>query len=315
MSKLGIIGAGHVGTTLAYTAVLRELVDELVLVNRTLSKAEAEAADLRHAAACGARRIAITAAGPDGFDSLTGCDVVAITISVPMPKDLQSRSEMASGNADLLREWVPRIAEVSPDAVLLVITNPVDAMTYLAWRLSGLPARQVIGTGTLIDSARLRSIISGNVGVHVQDLRAYILGEHGDTQFPAFSTANAAGQRLEPSPEVQAAFEQTRRAGYEIVSKKGHTDFAIAAAAGMIVEAICSDSLRTFPVSTLIEPRDGGDYGVEDVCLSIPAVIGRQGVVRTLMPSLDAAEAEQFRQSAAAVRAVIDRVLEPEASR
>lgn len=298
-TKLSIIGTGHVGATTAFAVLIRELVDTMVLVNRTRDTAEAEAADLRHAAAFVPRAIHVTAG--DIADT-RGSDVVVLTLSVPTSHDFKSRSELASGNVELFRRWVPPLAAASPDAVIVVVTNPVDVMTYVTWKLSGLDPARVLGTGTLIDSARFRSYLSDYLKIHPDDIRAYILGEHGETQFPALSVAATGGRTLDVDPMIESLFARARAAGIEVFRRKGFTNYAIAMATVMIIEAIIHDSRRTLPVSTLAR----GFQGVDDLCLSVPAIVGAGGVQRILNPALSAEEGERFRASAAEVRNVLN---------
>lgn len=299
-SKLSIIGSGHVGSTTAYTAIVRELVDAIVLVNRTREKAEGEAADLRHAAAFTSRSMRISAGEiADTRDS----DLVVLTLSVPQGAGNVDRTSLAEGNVELFRHWVPLLAQASPDAVFVVVSNPVDVMTYVTWKLSGFPSSRVLGTGTLIDSARFRSYLSDHLQIHPDDIRAYVLGEHGETQFPALSVAVTGGKTLDNDPMIEPLFQRTRAAGIEVLRRKGHTNYGIAMATALIIESIIRDSRRTLPVSTLLR----GFQGVDDLCLSVPAIVGGGGVVRILNPELSSEEGDRFRASASTVRQVLNR--------
>lgn len=300
-SKLSIIGAGHVGATTGFATVIRELVDNIVLVNRTREKAEGEAADLRHAAAFVGRSIRVTAGE---IEDTRGSDIIVLTHSVPAePHKTLDRLALAEGNVELFRHWVPLLAQASPQAVMIVVTNPVDVMTYVTWQLSGFPANRVIGTGTLIDSARFRSYLSDHLQIHPDDIRAYVLGEHGDTQFPALSVAATGGRTLDSDPMIEAMFGRTRAAGVEVFRRKGFTNYGIAMATAMIIETVIRDSRRTLPVSTLLN----GFQGVRNVCLSVPAIVGATGVQRILNPLLTENEQRLFRDSAETVRNVLAR--------
>lgn len=299
-SKLTIVGAGQVGATTGFAAVVRELVDSIVIVNRTREKAEGEAADLRHAAAFVGRSLRIQAGEiNDSRDS----DVVVLTMSEP-PPDTQKfdRMALAEGNVRLFQSWVPLLAQASPNAVFVVVTNPVDVMTYFTWKFSGFPASRVVGTGTLIDSARFRSYLSDHLQIHPDDIRAYVLGEHGDSQFPALSVAATGGRGLDADPMIESLFDRTRAAGREVLQRKGYTNYGIAMATAMIIESVVRDSRRTLPISTLLN----GFQGVHDLCLSVPAVVGAGGVQRTLSPLLSEIETKHFRDSAEYVRNVVD---------
>ena len=300
--KVSIIGTGHVGATVAFSLVVKGLCDDLVLVNRTHRKAEGEAADLQHAAAFVTRAISIVAGD---VDATANSDVIVFSVSAPADANFRDRSLLAAGNAKLLREWIPQLVERSPNCVLIMVTNPVDVMTYLALQLCDLPPERVIGTGTLIDSARFRSYLSEHLQIHPDDIRAYVLGEHGATQFPALSVAATGGARIDNDPNIARMFERTISSAHEIFEIKGYTNYAIALATSMIVESVLHDSHRTLPVSVLMQ----GFEDQRDVCLSIPAVIGRSGVIRQLHPKLSEEESRLFRLSADAVRSVFARVM------
>jgi L-lactate dehydrogenase len=176
-------------------------------------------------------------------------------------------------------------------------------MTWLAIRSGGLDPRRVIGTGTLIDTGRFRALIARQTGIHSHDVRAYILGEHGESMVPALSQATAGGVRLPQSDAaILASFQEARQAGYDVFRRKGYTDYAIAACVTMIAAAVASDTHEVMPVSTLLD----GQFGIGDVCLSLPCVIGRRGILRVLEPELSASEVEALRQSAQVVRTMID---------
>ena len=320
--KLAVVGTGHVGAATAYAAVLRGACTELLLVNRTRDRAEGEALDLAHAESFLPDPLRVRAGG---VKDLEGSGVVVLTLSAPWDPDRHAdRLDLAAENVGLFREWVPRVAEHAPDAVLVVVTNPVDVMTYHALKLSGFGPRRVIGTGTLIDSARYRTGLSEAIGVHPDDIRAYVLGEHGDTQFPLLSAAVTGGERFYDSDLTAREFDRTVRGGYEVTKLKGYTNWAVATAAVEVVRAVGEDARRTLPVSTLLDAdavrgwpgltRGGGDGDPDgtagwpgEVCLSVPAVLGRGGVRRILRPELSDREAAALRTSAAAVHAATHR--------
>ena len=299
--KVTIIGPGKVGMVLAYTLMLRGVAREIVLVGSDRVKAEGEALDLTHAQAF--QQIPVTVRAGE-LEDAAGSEVVAVCASVAMPPGLLSRNPLAQGNADLMKKLLPRVAEVAPMTKLVMVTNPVDVRTWQALELTGFPRERVMGTGTLVDSIRFRELLSEMLHIHPDDLRAYILGEHGEHQFPAMSVAQAGGERIDDTPERRALCERAKHFGIEVFKKKGNTCYAIGQAAAYIIEAILLDEKRTVPLSVKID----GYLGVSGVCLSVPVVVGRRGVERYLHPDLNAEETAQFRSAAEAVRGVIEGV-------
>lgn len=302
--KVSIIGPGKVGSTLAFTLSQRNFVKDLVLVGKDREAVLGDALDLAHAQSFVEVPTRVRA-GTTG--DTAGSDVIAVCASIAMPPNMRDRSHLGPGNVALLRELLPPLAALSPKAIFVMVTNPVDVLTWFGIEITGFPPGRIIGTGTLIDSARLRHELSLKIGIHCQDLRAYILGEHGGSQFAALSSASAGGEPIEETPERREIVAQVERAGFEILRRKGYTNYGIALATSSIIEAIALDTKHTLPVSVLVD----GFLDVRGVCLSLPAVIGRGGVERILHPGLNAAEAGYFRASAAAVRGQIDRILQP----
>jgi len=302
--KVSIIGMGRVGSALAFAVVLKELADQLVLVNKKRDVAVGDALDLTHAHLFLEHNVEIRAGG---IGDTAASDVVAICASAPWKDNFKSRADAAGPNTRLFEQIIPQIANASPHAKLLIVTNPVDVLTWHAIRLSGFSPRRVMGTGTLVDSARFRELLSESVRIHPTDLRAYVLGEHGPTQFAALSCAEAGGERLEDKPERRRLFEAAREAGLDVFRAKGYTNYAIAMAAAYVIDSIKNDACHTMPLSVRID----GYCGVRDVCLSVPVVVGKDGVDRWLKPELSPAEAAAFRCSAEAVRGLIEATLRP----
>jgi L-lactate dehydrogenase len=296
--KISVIGMGKVGAATAFSLVIRAIPHELVLVARTKEKALGDALDLQHAAAM-VRSMEVIAG--DAADT-AGSDIVILSLSVPQGP-ITDRLELAEPNGRLLREVVPELASLSPKAVFLVLTNPVDVCTYVTLRASGLPSGQVMGSGTLIDTARLRSLVARETGISARDIRAYVLGEHGESQFPAMSVASVGGLRLD-GMAMDSLVDEARHGGQRVTKQKGYTNYAVALSATLICEAIAEDARTILPVSTLID----GFQGVKDVCLSLPCVVGSGGILRVLSVDLDAGECEQFRRSASIVREALERV-------
>ncbi|EMI25738.1 lactate/malate dehydrogenase family protein [Rhodopirellula europaea] len=293
--KITLVGTGRVGSAIAFALTINPLASELLLLNRSREKAEGDALDLTHAAALVDSNMKIHAGEiADSKDS----DVIIFTASVPFRYPNQTRLEMGIDNMPILRKWMPALAEASPNAIVLMVSNPVDALAYETIRLTGFDPKRVIGTGTLVDSIRYRALLSTELKIHAQDIRAYILGEHGDTQFAASSIAMTGGERFYPSDTSRRMFEETKAMGYEVFRLKGHTSYGIAMATITILDSIAYDLRHTMPVSVLVD----GYLGLEDVCLSLPAVIGREGVTRILHPTLSDDEEAAFRKSAEIVK-------------
>ena len=301
--KISIFGIGHVGSTLAYTLMLKDLANELVLIDRWPEKANSDAQDLTHALTFTDHIIPIRGGAiRDSADS----DIVIFTASVPWQQEFTSRFDLGPGNLSLFQENIPQIAEMSPNAILIIVTNPLDIMTYFAIKTSGFPSNKVLGVGTLIDSARFRKILSEKYFIHPDDIRAYILGEHGETQFPAISAAYTGGVKIEDSTEIRKLLEASETSAYHIVQGKGYTNFAIAMATSLVVESIVKDENRTMPISTMVD----GFLDIHDVCLSVPVVVGRNGITKKLNIALDEEEQALFKHSARRVRKELDKLIE-----
>lgn len=303
--KIAIIGTGHVGSTIAYALVLKGLCDHLVLAGRNLAKAHGDELDLQHTLAFCERTMQIESAP---IEAVAASDILIVTTSVPLSDHMTSRMELGPANAALFRQLIPRLARNNPDAILIIITNPVDVLTYLATQISGFPASSIIGIGTLVDSARFRSLLSIERQIHPDDLRAYILGEHGPNQFPLFSTASMGSEHIDDNPLHREIFNAVYNAGFDVYNAKGYTNFAIAAASCEVVRAIVYDSHRTLPLSTYLEDW----LGIRDNCFSIPVVVGRRGVIRHLHPYLNRTERKALEKAAKEIKARINRLLSSE---
>ena len=305
MSKVAVVGAGAVGTAIAYAAQIRGVCRQLALFDLNAEKVRAEVLDLNHG-------LQFTPmARITGSDDLAVCadaDVVVITAGAKQ-RPGQTRLDLAAANVAMCRELVPALVELAPDALLLVVTNPVDVVTYAALELSGLPSQRVFGSGTVLDSSRLRFLIAEHTGVAVQNVHAYIAGEHGDSEVPLWSTATIGGVPVQdwgaagepPLDETARALIHNRvvTSAYEIIAGKGATSLAVGLAVSRILEAVLNDEHRVLPVTSRLD----GVHGLSDVCLSMPAVVGRAGVERVLATPLSEGEREQLVASAQTVRA------------
>jgi L-lactate dehydrogenase len=308
-AKVAIVGAGHVGTTLAYTCLVRGVGKTIALCSRDPHRVRAEVLDLNH----GLQFVPMaTVVGSADIEICRGADVVVVTAGANVVPG-QSRLEVAEANVAMCRDLVPRLVEVAPSAIFLFVTNPVDVVTYAALRISGLPRSQVFGTGTVLDSSRLRQLVAQHCGVAVQNVHGYIVGEHGDSEVPLWSSATIGGVLLSQWKNADLLpLDATVRAdllqraigeGYEVLAGKGYTNYAVSLVTARIIESVLYDEHQVLPVSSLVE----GFLGIRDVCLSVPSVVNRDGVQRTLPIPLSSAEAEALQRSAAAVRAVIRR--------
>jgi L-lactate dehydrogenase len=305
--KIAIIGTGQVGSTIAYALVLKGLCDHLILAGRNLAKARGDALDLQHTLAFCERAMIIENAP---LEEVENCDILVVTASMPLAGHMTTRMELGPANVQLFRQLIPLLARNNPDAILIVITNPVDILTYLATQISGFPASNIVGIGTLVDSARFRSSLSIEQQIHPDDLRAYILGEHGPNQFPLFSTASMGSEHIGDNPTHRDIFNAVYNAGFDVYNAKGYTNFAIATATCEVISAIVYDSHRTIPLSTYFDDW----LGIQDNCFSIPVVVGRRGVIRHLHPCLNRSEKKALEKAANRVKAQINSLLLPEDS-
>lgn len=304
--RVAVVGVGNVGATFAYALLLSGLASEIVLIDLNRARAEGEAMDLNHTVPF----THPTRIWAGDYSDCAGAAVTMLAAGVGQ-KPGQSRLDCIQANARMWREIVPEIARQNPHGILLVATNPVDALTYAAWKLSGLPPNQVLGSGTILDTARFRFLLSQHFSVDSGSVHAYIIGEHGDSEVPVWSLANIAGMRLpdycrahglslDPK-EMRKIFESTRDAAYQIIERKGATYYAVAGGLVRIVQAILRHQNTVLSVSSLIDNY----YGMGDVCFSLPTVIDRSGVQRVLRLELDAAETEKLRHSAGVLRKAI----------
>ena len=300
--KITVVGIGNVGAAVAYTIVLEGLADQLVLINRTQQLAEGHALDLQHAASFVKHGVDIS--GGEVADS-SDSDVVVMAMSVPLAGGVPNRRLLAEGNAKIFAEWMPKLAAASPQAIFLIVTNPVDAMTWAALKLTDLSWNQVCGIGTIVDSARFRTMLSKRLNIHADDIRAYILGEHGQSQVAAIHRVSVGGECINQSLEAAHQLAQsTVNSGADILRLKGHTNFAVAKATTVVIEAVRSNLHATMPLSVMLD----GYCGIDDVCLSIPVVVGSRGVSRQMHPDLVDSEFAAFRKSAAEVREVCEQI-------
>ena len=307
--KVGIVGAGMVGSSAGYALAMMGIASDIVFVDKNAALAIAQAEDISHAVPF----VSATTVMAGDYGALAGTRVVIIAAGVSQ-KPGESRLELLERNAAVFREVVADVLRASPDAILLIASNPVDIMTQIATRLSGLPPQRVIGSGTILDTARFRSLVGRHLGIAPQSVHAYVLGEHGDSEVLAWSNARAgsialrsfADQVGKPLDEdVRHAIDDgVRNAAYKIINGKGATYYGIGAGLARIVKAIAQDQRDVLSVS-IVTPRVAD---IQDVALSVPRIIGAAGVVADLFPDLDAQEHAALGRSAALLKERVESV-------
>src|SRR5215510_7879776 len=302
--KIAVVGAGKVGASFAYTALLRGLASELVLIDKDAARAEGEAMDLQHTAPF-SRHAEIRA----GNLLDTAGAAITVICAGKRVRPGQSSADVLVPNTAVMKEIIPQIAELNPDGIILVATNPVDVLTYGAWKLSGLSRRQVIGTGNILETARFRYLLGRHFRIEPRSVHAYILGGSGESEVPIWSSATIAGMPItetckahgcDPSA-LEDIFNATRSSGAAVVERKGSPNHAIAAALARMAEAILHDEKAVLSVSTVLL----GEYGMTEVALSVPTVLSREGVDRILRVQLNDREVAELLQSGRRIHSAI----------
>lgn len=306
-TKISMIGAGSVGATACYALVIDGLAQELVIVDVNKQKTEGEVLDLSHGA--GFFKPVNIIAGD--YEDTKDSDIVIITAGAAQ-KPGETRIDLVNKNIKIMESIIPNVVKYSPDSILLVVSNPVDILSYIAYELSGFPKERVIGSGTVLDTSRLKYEIGKSFNVAPSDIQSYILGEHGDTEFPAWSLTNIQGIKIEEYAKTMGyeynedikneIHENVRSAAYEVINRKGATFYAIGLAIRRIVEAILSDEKSILPVSALIEDY----YGINDIYLGVPAIVGRSGIEWVIKADLNDEEVLRLKESANALEDVLN---------
>ncbi|WP_168582655.1 L-lactate dehydrogenase [Gephyromycinifex aptenodytis] len=305
-NKVVLIGTGAVGMGYAYALVNQGICDELVLTDINETKSRGEVVDLNHGAAWAPSPVSVSFGG---YQECSDAAIVVIAAGAAQ-KPGQTRLELVDVNMHIFSDIVARVMDTGFDGIILVATNPVDILTYATWRFSGLPKEQVIGSGTILDTARLRFNLAQYFEVATQNVHALIIGEHGDSELPVWSSASVAGRSLpkriaahpQIAPDLDEIFVRTRDAAYGIIEAKGSTSYGIGMGLARITRAILGNQKVTLPVSALLE----GEYGHEGVFIGVPASIGRRGVREVMQLDLEPEEQEKFDASVATLRAVQD---------
>jgi L-lactate dehydrogenase len=305
--KVAIVGAGSVGATIAYACMTRGVAQHLARYDVNREKVDAEVLDLNH----GLQFVPMaTIEGSDDVGVCADAEVIVVTAGAKQ-KPGQTRMDLATATAASCNDLVPKLQAVAPDATFLLVTNPVDVITYVTLKVSGLPRERVFGSGTVLDSSRFRFLIARRCNVAVQNVHAYIAGEHGDSEIPLWSSARIANVALHewavPAHGKLTVRDRTdifvavRDAAQQIIAGKGATNFAIGLATAKILEAILKDENRILPVSSLLTNY----HGIDDVCLSVPCIVNRGGVEVALSFPMNEAESAGLRNSADRIKEAI----------
>jgi len=309
MSKISIIGTGSVGSTIAYTLTVMGIASQIVLIDINHEKARGEALDIRQGTPfCGACSVY---AGD--YTDAVGSDIVILACGIAR-KPGQTRLELAQTNVNITKKIIPEITRHAPNATYIIVSNPVDILTYTFCKCSGLPEHQIIGSGTILDTARLRTRLSQYYNINQKNVHAYVLGEHGDSSFIPWSIANISnipvgqyreslGGSFRSYPEMNTAEieEYVRRSGASVIERKGATYYAVSSSVCHICKSVLDGIDTTMTVSTMLN----GEYGISDVCLSTLNVIGKEGAVAKVMIPLNDAELAALHKSAETLKQVI----------
>jgi malate dehydrogenase len=303
-NKVSIVGAGNVGSIVAYSLAMQGLAHEIILVDRDTDRAKGKALDMSHAASAVRSHSIVRAA--ESYEDVRGSKVVVITAGFPR-KPGMTREDLLFKNAEIMKDVVTQVKEVAPDAILIVVSNPLDAMTYTALKVSGFPKNRVIGMAGILDSARMAYFIYEKLGYGAGQIRASVIGGHGDFMVPLPKYSTVAGVPLSDllsQREIEEVVERTKKAGAEIVGylKTGSAYFAPGKSTAIMVEAILKDSKQIFPCAAYLD----GEYGYKDIVNGVPVMIGKDGAEKVIEVTLDPCEKELFRKSIGAVQEMVD---------
>jgi L-lactate dehydrogenase len=303
--KISMVGSGRVGSTTLFNLLLEGAAQELVVVDILKERAEGEALDLLHGTAL-SHRCKIYSGD---YDATEGSDFVIITAGIPRQPG-ETRLDLLKKNIGLMEGVLEQVMKYNRDFFLIMVANPVDVLTYQAHKRCGLPPNKIIGTGTLLDTTRFRSLLGNELGVSPDQVQVYMLGEHGDSMAPVYSGGSVAGVPLDSFPAysqtlMDRVVEATRFGGAEVIRKKGGTFYAVAPMIAELVRAIRLDEKRVIPVSTL---QEGATLGMRDATLSLPTIVGKDGAEQVLLPRMSEAEQQALLNSYGVLRGAIDEV-------
>lgn len=307
MQKVAVIGCGFVGATSAFSLIQTGLFSEMVLIDANQEKAIGEAMDLSH----GSAYLTPMNVYAGTYDDIVDAGLIVITAGANQ-KPNETRLDLVKKNVAIFKSIVPEIAKRSCEGILMIVSNPVDILTYVTLKLSGFPPERVIGSGTVLDTARLKYVLGKHLQVDPRDVHAYIIGEHGDSELVVWSGAQVAGIHINHFCELRGHFhheeamerlaQEVRDSAYEIIKRKGATYYGVAVAVKRIATAIVKDEHAVLPISSLMN----GEFGLEDICLSIPTVVGQEGVEKVVDIYLNNDEEAKLKESAKALKAVLD---------
>lgn len=305
--KCAVIGCGFVGAATAFSLAERGVFSEMVLIDRNSDKAEGEAMDISHAIPM-FKPMKIYSGD---YSDVKNCSLIIITAGSGQ-KQGETRLDLVNRNIGIMKEIVTEIKKYNDEAILLIVSNPVDILTYAALKFSGFPENRVFGSGTVLDTARLKYMLGEHLGVDSRNVHAFIIGEHGDSELAVWSGANVSGVNLDTfceacgkcadSHNMRELFNDVVNSAYEVIERKGATYYAIAASVRRIAECIVRDEHSVMPVSCYVS----GHYGLSDICVGVPAIVGRSGVEKIIDIELDGNEQKSLEVSAGKLREVLD---------
>ena len=312
MNKITIIGAGKVGSTIAYTLTVTGLASEIVMIDLNNERAVGEALDIQQ----GTPFCSSCSVYAGSYRDTVGSNIVIITCGIAR-KPGQTRLDLAQTNVNIIKTIIPEITRYAPDANYIIVSNPVDILTYTFCKRSGLMENQIIGSGTILDTARLRARLSEYYKINQQNVHAYVMGEHGDTSFVPWSVANISNVPMEecqhsilsmgreiPPLDFAEVEQYVRKSGARVIERKGATFYAVAVSVCHIVKCIFSEADTSMTVSSMMH----GEYGIEDVALSILTIVGKNGIIGKIKTPLTEEEQAKLRYSADCLRKIIDQI-------
>ena len=309
IQKCAIIGCGFVGSTTAFSLMKNGVFSEMVLIDQNQEKAEGEAMDLNHGVPF-SKPCKIYAGS---YDDISDCYLVIIAAGANQ-KPGESRIDLVNKNTKILKNIIPEITKRNKECILLILSNPVDILTYIALKISGLPKNQVIGSGTVLDTARLKYLLSSNLNVDSRNIHAFIIGEHGDSELAVWSSANVSGidlsefcnlRKIEDSQQMMNnLYTQVQKSAYKIIEKKGATYYAVAMAASRIIESIVRNEHSVLTVSCYIDNH----YGLNDICMGLPAIVGKNGIENVLDIPLSEHEKQKLIDSSATLKEILTQI-------